>query len=68
MSVAGDIRKIRSAFRKLDPALQSVVLDLVRDDINRERTAKARAGKGEGKRKGGRRKKEQPAPEMVAIS
>lgn len=57
MSVAGDIRNVRKAFRKLDPSIQGLALDLIQDDLNQSRAANARAAKGKPNgKKGGRPK------------
>jgi len=65
MSAFTDIKKVRLAFRKLDPTARSLALEMLKDDVNSDRAAKARAGKGKGGRKKGSKnkvKENQPQP------
>jgi hypothetical protein len=66
MSSYNDIKEIRNRFRKLDQYGQSLILDMLKDEQNSSRTAKARAAIGKsGKRRG--RKPKEPAP-VAAVS
>lgn len=68
MSAFTDIKNVRKQFRKLDSTGQALVLEMLRDDVNASRAAKARAGKSKGGRKKGSKNKvkEQPQPISAA--
>lgn len=63
MSAFTDIKNVRKAFRKLDPTARSLALEMLKDDVNSDRAAKARAGKSKGGRKKGSKNKDKtPTP------
>jgi hypothetical protein len=62
MSAFTDIKNVRKAFRKLDPTARSLALEMLKDDVNSDRTAKARAAKGKGGRRKGSKNKPKPVP------
>lgn len=65
MSAFTDIKNVRKAFRKLDPTARALALEMLRDDVNSERAAKARAGKKPGRKKGSKNKKNVEALEAA---
>lgn len=65
MSAFTDIKSLRKSFRKLDPTARALALEMLKDDVNSERTAKARAAKGKGGRKKGSKNKEKDSTPPV---
>lgn len=68
MSAFTDIKNVRKAFRKLDPTARSLALEMLKDDVNSDRAAKARAGKKPGRKKGSKNKGKDKAPQPITAA